>query len=78
MSRVQPLWAMLFVLGAGATGFSQEKGFLVEAKTEEVLEEKVGIGERYALLTGISKYANTTIDLNFAANDARAQYHPLG
>ncbi|MCZ6752628.1 MAG: caspase family protein, partial [Acidobacteria bacterium] len=44
----------------------------MEEEAAELLEQQAGIAERYALLIGISEYANTTIDLNFAANDARA------
>ena len=56
---------------------AQEKGFSVKAKTQAVLEKEAGIGERYALLIGISKYANSTIDLAFAESDAQALYDLL-
>src|SRR3990172_4348419 len=72
MKRVQPLWAMLLLGVWVSLVFGQEKGFSVEAKPQEVLEDRVGIGERYALLIGISKYSNPTINLNYADRDAQA------
>ena len=77
MIRVQPLWVILVLMLAGPMVLGQEKGFSVEAKPQEVLEDQAGIGERYALLIGISKYANSTIDLSFAENDARSLHDLL-
>ena len=48
------------------------KGFGVEEKPAEVLEKAPGLNERYALLIGISKYANASLSLNFAAADAKS------
>ncbi len=72
MVRYQSLLVVFWAALAASLAFGQEKGFSVEAKPAELLEQQAGIAERYALLIGISEYANTTIDLNFAANDARA------
>ena len=52
--------------------FAQQRGLTVEVKPAEILEKTPGVGERYALLIGITKYANPTINLNFAAADAEA------
>ena len=62
---------LIVCLGAGVA-LAQQKGFTVEQKPAEVLEKQAGIGERYALLIGISKYANPAINLSFAAADAEA------
>src|SRR3990167_1054961 len=72
MKRVQPFGVMLLLLAGANLVFGQEKGFSVEAKPQEVLETRAGIGERYALLIGISKYANPNINLNYADKDAQA------
>src|SRR3990172_11715276 len=72
MNRAQLCWGMLLLMVGTTLAFSQEKGFSVEAKPTEVLEKRVGIGERYALLIGISKYANPNINLNYADKDAQA------
>ena len=77
MIRVQPLLVILILVLAGPMVLGQEKGFSVEATPEEVLGEQAGIGERYALLIGISEYANSTIDLSFAANDAQSLHDLL-
>ena len=81
MYRIKTLFVFAVFLAfpgtAGCLAFAQEKGFSVEEKPEEVLEKNVGVRERYALLIGISEYANPTIDLNFAANDAEALHELL-
>jgi formylglycine-generating enzyme required for sulfatase activity len=56
---------------------AKQRAFRVEAKPEENLETTVGLKERYALLIGISKYANPALSLNFAAADAQALYKVL-
>jgi formylglycine-generating enzyme len=55
----------------------KQRAFKVEAKPEENLEKTPGLKERYALLIGISKYANPELSLNFAAADAQALYKVL-
>jgi sulfatase modifying factor 1 len=50
----------------------KKKGFSVEEKPTEALEKATGIRERYALLIGISKYANASLSLGFAAADAQS------
>ncbi len=50
----------------------QTRGLIVERRPADVLEKEAGIGERYALLIGISRYANPAINLSFAAADAEA------
>ncbi|MEE8349789.1 MAG: SUMF1/EgtB/PvdO family nonheme iron enzyme [Acidobacteriota bacterium] len=77
MIRVQSFLVVLVLVLAGPMVLGQEKGFTVEATPQEVLEDQLGIGERYALLIGISKYANATIDLSFAENDAQSLYDLL-
>ena len=51
---------------------AKDKGFAVEEKPSEILEKAPGLNERYALLIGVSKYANTSLSLNFAAADAKS------
>ena len=72
MYRAMTLFFVLCLSLQGSLAVAQEKGFVVEQKPEELLEKRPGVGERYALLIGISRYANSTIDLSFAANDAEA------
>ena len=51
---------------------AKQRAFKVEEKPEEILQKAPGLKERYALLIGISKYANPSLTLNFAAADAQA------
>jgi formylglycine-generating enzyme required for sulfatase activity len=64
--------ALLIALSVTGRGNAQTKGFTVEQKPRDVLEKEAGLHERYALLIGISKYANPAINLEFAAADAEA------
>lgn len=70
------LLACMFILSPEVStqeGSTQKtKGFSVEERPREMLEKSAGVQDRYALLIGISKYANPDINLNFAAADARA------
>jgi formylglycine-generating enzyme len=68
--------AILFLVPVLAVAQLQ-RGFSVEEKPAEILEKGAGIGERYAVLIGVSKYANPTISLNYAAADARSLYDIL-
>ena len=67
------------VLGAllcAGPAFGQLRGLTVE-KPSEVLEKNAGIGERYAVLIGISQYGNPNINLAFAAADAESMHKLL-
>ena len=55
-----------------APALAQQKGLTVEERPADVLEKAAGVGERYAVLIGISQYGNPAINLNFAAADAEA------
>ncbi len=73
MSRIQACLLVTLLTVCGTALLAQQtRSFTVEEKPAEILGKQAGIGERYALLVGISKYANSTIDLNFAADDATA------
>lgn len=63
---------IVIVLMGSALFAQKQRGFVVEEKVQEALEKNAGVRERYALLVGVSKYANPTINLNFAAADAIA------
>ena len=77
------IWLISLLLCATATAQTKPpqdvklRAFRVEAKPEENLETTVGLKERYALLIGISKYANSALSLNFAAADAQSLYKVL-
>ena len=60
-----------FLLLVPVISAQKQRGFVVEEKVQEALEKNAGVRERYALLVGVSKYANPTINLNFAAADAK-------
>jgi len=51
---------------------AKQRAFKVEEKPEEVLQKAPGLKERYALLIGISKYANPALTLSYAAADAQS------
>lgn len=72
MNRARHCWSILLLTVATGLAFGQEKGFYVEPKPAEVLEKQAGVGERYALIIGISKYANPNINLNYADKDAQS------
>lgn len=52
-------------------GQTAHESFIVE-RIEEVRPPEVGEGRRIALIVGVSKYADSSIDLEYAANDAQA------
>ena len=49
---------------------AKPRGFKVEERPEETLSTMPGLKERYALLIGISRYANPSLNLSYAAADA--------
>ncbi len=51
---------------------AKPRGFKVEERPEEILAKTPGLKERYALVVGISKYADPELNLSFAAADAQA------
>jgi formylglycine-generating enzyme required for sulfatase activity len=51
---------------------AKQRAFKVEAKPEETLTKEAGIKDRYALLIGITRYANPDLNLAYAAADAQA------
>lgn len=72
-------FGMLVFLAAATLAvpaFGQQKGLTVE-QPAEVLEKAAGVGERYAVLIGISEYANMAINLSFAAADAESMHKLL-
>jgi sulfatase modifying factor 1 len=76
MKRIVAVFLTTLLLGgAAAAQVPQDvkpRGFKVEARPEETLAKDAGLKERYALLIGISKYANPDLNLSFAAADAQA------
>jgi formylglycine-generating enzyme required for sulfatase activity len=67
---------MALLLGMAAAAQTpqdaKQRGFKVEEKPEDTLSRQAGLKERYALLIGISKYANPALNLSFAAADAQS------
>jgi hypothetical protein len=59
-------------VAAQAPQDAKQRGFKVEEKPEELLSKLPGLKERYALVIGISKYANPALNLSFAAADAQS------
>src|SRR5438093_4008487 len=64
MNRIKSFFLLGWML-CGIAAFAQIKGFTVEEKPADILEKQAGVGERYALLIGVSKYANASISLNY-------------
>ena len=72
MNRVAILGLLgAFVLAIPVAG-QQQKSLSVVAQPSDVLEKAAGVGERYAVLIGITKYQNASINLAFAAADAES------
>jgi hypothetical protein len=76
-------WLLPLLLGVAAASAQtaqapMQRGFKVEQKPEEMLTTAPGLKERYALLIGISQYANSSLNLNAAAADAQALAKVLG
>ena len=76
MKRTVALSLAALLLSATAAARSPQdakpRGFRVEGKPEETLAKEAGLKERYALVIGISKYANPDLNLSFAAADAES------
>ena len=59
------------LLAVPASG--QQRGLtVVEQREADALDKAAGVGERYALLIGISTYATASLNLSFAAADAES------
>ena len=57
-------------------GTAVRESFVVE-RTAEIAPPSPGEGQRIALIVGVSEYAEPSIDLQYAANDAQALYKLL-
>jgi sulfatase modifying factor 1 len=73
-----PLLLGVAAVSAQTTQAPMQRGFKVEQKPEELLTTATGLKERYALIIGISQYANPSLNLNAAAADAQALARLLG
>jgi uncharacterized caspase-like protein len=64
------------VVAEAVDGAVSRESFLVE-RAPDAKPEPVGQGQRRALIVGISRYANTSINLKYASEDARSLYRAL-